>query len=289
MSTWETEVFERNRARLTAIAYGMLGSAMEAEDVVQDAYLRWRDVDATEIDSPESYLRTITTRLAIDRLRSARTRRETYVGPWLPEPLMTSFTPDPADVVSEAESITMAALTALEKLNPVERAVLLLREVFDLDYPDIADIVDKSPSNCRQIARRARERAGDLRRQRSSPEMDSEIISRYLETVGNGDVDGLAAVFADDVVLWADGGGNARAAQHPLFGARRVARHLVGVTPRTPDGTQVRVVRVNGDPAVVGTLDGQVIGAVALEVLDSQVVTVRAILNPDKLAHLSGV
>lgn len=287
-SVTTTEIFERNRGRLTGIAYGMLGSVMEAEDVVQDAYLRWREVDVAGVESPEAYLTTITTRIAIDRLKSARARRETYVGPWLPEPLVSSFDPDPADVVSEAESLSMTALMALEKLNPVERAVLLLRDVFDLDYAEIADVVDKSPANCRQIAKRAREKAGDPAR--NAPpllERESEILSRYLEKVSEGDVEGVASVFAEDVVLWSDGGGKARAARHPLFGASRVARHLVGVAPQTPAGTQVRIARVNGDPAVIGVLDGEVIGAVSFEIVDGLVIAVHAVLNPDKLAHLS--
>lgn len=288
MTSAETEIFERNRGRLTAIAYGMLGSVMDAEDVVQDAYLRWRGVDVAGIDSPEAYLTTITTRIAIDRLRSARARRETYVGPWLPEPMVTSFIPDPADVVAEAEVLTMATLTAFESLNPVERAVLLLRDVFDLDYPEIADVVDKSPSNCRQIAKRARDKAGRAARPTPSrPEVETEIITRYLEKVIQGDVEGVASVFADDVVLWSDGGGKARAARHPLFGAERVARHLVGVAPQTPEGTEVRIVRVNGDPAILGVLDGNVIAALSFEVAEGLVVAVRAVLNPDKLSHLA--
>lgn len=283
----ETEIFEHNRRRLTGIAYGMLGSVMDAEDVVQDAYLRWREVDVVDVDSPEAYLTTITTRLAIDRLRSARARRETYVGPWLPEPIVRELTPDPADVVSEAESLSMAALVALERLNPVERAVLLLRDVFDLDYAEIADIVDKSPANCRQIARRARERAGDTRRPRpQGVDVETQIISRYLEKVSQGDVEGVASIFAEDVVLWSDGGGKARAARHLLYGATRVARHLVGVSPQAPPGTEIRIARVNGDPAILGVLDGEVIAVVSFEIADGLVIAVRAVLNPDKLAHL---
>lgn len=285
-----TEVFERHRARLNGIAYGMLGSVMDAEDVVQDAYLRWREVDIAGIDSAEAYLTTIVTRLAIDRLRSARARRETYVGPWLPEPLLESFERDPAERVVEAESLSLALLVALERLNPVERAVLLLRDVFDLDYSEIADVVDKSPANCRQIASRARERAGDAGRTRQAQrEVERDIITRYLETVAAGDVAGVASVFAEDVVLWADGGGKARAARHPLHGATRVARHLVGVAPQAPPGTEIRIARINGDPAVLGVLDGKVIGAIAFQIDEGRVIAVRAVLNPEKLEHLAGV
>jgi RNA polymerase sigma-70 factor (ECF subfamily) len=280
----KTEVFEQNRSRLTGIAYGMLGSVMEAEDVVQDTYLRWMGVDSNAVDSPAAFLTTTATRLAIDRLRSARRRRETYLGPWLPEPVIGPVERDPADVVAEAESLSLAMLTALERLQPVERAVLLLREIFDFDYSEIADIVERSPDNCRQIARRARERAGDLDRSRPTTEAEQFIINRYTEAVTEGDVERLAAIFAEDVVLWSDGGGKARAARHPIYGAPRVARHLIGVAPQTPSGTKIEVVRTNGEISLMGVLNGTVIGIVAFEISDDQVIGVRAVLNPDKLA-----
>ena len=282
------EVFEQHRSRLTGIAYGMLGSFMDAEDVVQDAYLRWSDIDTSVVDNPAAFLTTITTRLAIDRLRSAQVRREQYVGPWLPEPIVTSFAPDPAEIVTEVESLSMAVLTTLEKLNPVERAVLLLRDVFDYDYAEIADIVDKSPANCRQVASRAREKAGNLSRVPSPPaQSEADILERYVAAVTAGDVAGLARIFADDVVLWSDGGGVARAARHPLHGADRVARHLVGVTPQTPPGTEVRMVRVNGEPSLMGVLDGNAIGVITFEIREGLITAVRASLNPDKLAHIA--
>jgi RNA polymerase sigma-70 factor (ECF subfamily) len=281
-----TELFEQHRSRLTGIAYGMLGSLMDAEDVVQDTYLRWAGIDLATVDAPAAFLTTMCTRIAIDRLRSARVRRERYVGPWLPEPIIGSVEPDPADVVGEAESLSLAMLVALERLQPVERAVLLLREVFDYDYTEIADIVDKSPANCRQIAVRARERAGDLSRSRPTSDAENAIISRYVEAVTAGDVDRLAEIFADDVVLWADGGGKARAARHPLFGATRVARHLVGVQPQTPPGTEVRLVRANGEISILGLLDGTPIGLIVFEVQDDLVIGVRALLNPEKLERL---
>lgn len=282
-----TDLFEQNRRRLTGIAYGMLGSVMDAEDVVQDAYLKWVGVDPSGIDSPAAFLTTTTTRLAIDRLRSARVRREQYVGPWLPEPVITSREPDPANIVEQAESLSLTLLQALERLNPVERAVLLLRDVFDYDYVEIADIVDKSPANCRQIAKRARDRAGDVSRPaRTDLEVQSEIITRYIEAVTAGDVNRLSEIFTDDVVLWADGGGVVNAARHPLHGAWRVARHLVGVQPQTPAGTETRILLVNGEPSIVGILDGKPIGLIAFEIREKMVTGVRAVLNPEKLAHL---
>lgn len=281
----DVETFQRERPRLLRVAYGMLGSVMEAEDVVQDAYLRWAQVDPVSVRNVPGFLTTVTTRLAIDRLRSAQRRREEYVGPWLPEPM--AIESDPSEVVAEAEALTMSVLVALERLTPVERAVVLLRDCFDLDYAEIADVVDRTPANCRQIARRARERAGDLGRSaRGDAEAEAAIVRRYVEAVGRGDVEGLAAIFAEDVVLWADGGGKARAARHPLYGARRVARHLVGVAPQTPPGTEVRVVRLNNTAGVMGVLNGSAIGVVLFEIDQGRVTGVRAVLNPDKLAHL---
>ena len=281
------ETFERHRSRLFGIAYGMLGSVMDAEDVVQDVSLRWASIDPATIDSPAAYLTTMTTRASINVLKSARRRRETYVGPWLPEPVVGAFDPDPGEMVADAEQFSLAMLTALERLNPVERAVLILRDVFDLDYPDIADIVDKSPANCRQLAVRAREHVGDADRRRTlDPVTESRLVSEYLAAVAEDDVDRLARVFAEDVVLWADGGGRARAARHPLHGAMRVARHLVGVRTQAPPRMEIKVVRANGDPALMAVADGRCVAVIALQVEESQVIGVRAILNPEKLDHL---
>lgn len=277
-------LFESHRSRLVNIAYGMLGSVMEAEDIVQDVYLRWAEVDLHEVDNPPAYLTTMTTRLAIDRLRSARVRRETYVGPWLPEPYLSDYEEDPADVVAEAERLSMAMLVAFERLNPTERAVLLLREVFDLDYAEIADVVDKSPVNCRQIAARARQRIGEPQAaSRPSPDTEMRLVGEYLAAIDTGDVGRLASVFADDVVLWSDGGGKARAARHLLYGAERVARHLIGVAPQAPEGMEVRLVRVNGMPGILGRHDGKAIGVLSFDIVDDVVVAVRAVLNPEKL------
>ncbi len=281
------ETFEANRGRLFGVAYGMLGSAADAEDIVQDSYLRWVSVDLESVASPAAFLTRITTRLAIDRLRSAQRRRETYVGPWLPEPLVTSFEADPGEIVAEAERLSLAMLTAMERLNPTERAVLLLREVFDLDYADIAPIVDKTPDNCRQIFSRAKDRVGDTtRRATSSRQVEQRLMADYMAAIAAGDVDALAKVFADDVVLWADGGGVVRAARHLLNGAQRVARHLVGVAPQTPPDTQVELVRAGGEPGFVGRVDGATIGIVTFDIRDGLIVGVHALLNPEKLVRL---
>ena len=285
-----SDAFPSNRARLVGLAYGMLGSVADAEDVAHDVYLRWADIDHDEIDSPAAYLTTMTTRLAINRLKSAQHRREVYPGPWLPEPIVTELGADPADVVAEAEQLSMAALMALERLSPVERAVLLLRDVLDLDYVEIAPIVDKTPANCRQIARRARDRAGDLdRSSRSSVEGTTQLITDYLDAMNRGDLDAMKRLFAEDVILWTDGGGKVRAAVHPLSGGWRVARHLVGVAHWTPDDAHARAVRVNGDPGFVAYLVDTPLCVASLEVADATVVGIRIVVNPDKLHHLAPV
>lgn len=282
------DIVESHRSRLLGIAYGMLGSVMDAEDVVQDVYLRWSALNPATIDSPAAYLTTMTTHTAINVLKSAQRRRESYVGPWLPEPVVGDFEPDPGEQIADAEQFSLAMLTALERLNPVERAVLILRDVFDLDYADIADIVDKSPANTRQLAVRARANVGDAGRRRPLDSVtESRLVTEYLAAVAADDVDRLARVFAADVVLWADGGGRVRAARHPLHGATRVARHLVGVRAQSPPGMKVTLGRANGDPALLAFAAGRCVAVIAFEVEDSQVIGVRAILNPEKLDHLS--
>lgn len=282
------DVFEPHRRRMTAVAYGMLGSVVDAEDVVQDAWLRWSTIDHTDVRNPEAFLTTIVTRLAVDELRSARHRRETYVGPWLPEPVVTEPDQDPADVVVEAEQLSMAMLTALERLNPVERAVLLLRDVFDLDYVEIAEVVEKSPGNCRQIATRARERVGEPHRSTEADRCQAEdLVAAFVEAAGSGDLDGLVGILAGDVVAWSDGGGRRRAARHPLYGAGRVARFYLNVTRQgLAQGATARIVRANGIPAVRAEVSGEVVSLLTFDVRDGQIVAIRAVLNPDKLTRV---
>lgn len=283
-----SEIFETHRRRLFGIAYGMLGQVMDAEDVVQDAYLRWQSVEQTRVENPGGYLTTITTRIAIDRLRSAQKRRETYIGPWLPEPVVADA--DPADVVAEAERISFAFLTALERLNPVERAVLLLRDVFDLEYADIADVVDRTPANCRQIAVRAREHVGDAGRSyKPPPEREQELVAAFVTALAEGELDRLMDVFAADVTLWSDGGGKARAARHPISGALKVARFLLGIRKNaTPDDTW-GYTTANGDPAIVVAREGKPFSVMVLQISDGGIIALRSVLNPDKLEHWSDV
>jgi RNA polymerase sigma-70 factor (ECF subfamily) len=274
------------RPYLFAIAYRMLGSVAEAEDIVQEAYLRYHEA-GVEPESPKSYLATVTTRLAIDQLRSARARREVYPGEWLPEPLVEDEAVRHAET---ADSLSLAFLHLLEKLSPVERAVFLLREVFDYPYDEVAEIVGKSPDNCRQILVRAHRHIEEGRRRFDvSREEREEVASRFLAAWEEGDTDALVEFLAPDVTVYGDGGGKAPAVPVPLVGAERVAKALIGWgrQAREQHGLVHRRAVVNGDPGVVfHREDGEVVWVAALEIAEGVVVAVRSVLNPDKLAHL---
>jgi RNA polymerase sigma-70 factor (ECF subfamily) len=282
--TARTEDFERHRSLLFSIAYRMLASVTDAEDIVQEAYLRWREVHEAEVRSPKSYLSAVVTRLSIDRLRSARAQREEYVGPWLPEPLVSNRAEEGADLIQLDESLSMAFLVLLESLNPVERAVFLLREVFDYDYEEISSIVGKSEANCRQIARRARQSVAAHRpRFERSPEQEERLTQRFVETCMSGDMEGLLELLSEDVTLWSDGGGKVAAAPYPIHGPERVARFLLGVLRTVPPGFSARTARVNGGPGVVGYVNGNPASVVALDVADERLNGVRIVVNPDKV------
>jgi RNA polymerase sigma-70 factor, ECF subfamily len=286
------EVYEDLRPLLFSIAYRMLGSATEAEDVVQEAFLRFhRETSAgTEVESPKAYLSAITTRLSIDTLRSARVRREQYTGTWLPEPLLTDPGADVAQHAETADSLSMAFLVLLESLSPVERAVFLLREVFDYDYADIARIVGKSEDNCRQIAVRARRQVEAKKpRFEASRRRRDELARRFFDAVSNGDEEALVELLAADVVVYADGGGRALAFPRPVNGRKKVSRLLLGSAARggSLGVVGVRQLELNGQPgAVLVDAEGRALAAIALDVLDDRVQTVRAISNPEKLRHL---
>jgi RNA polymerase sigma-70 factor (ECF subfamily) len=282
--TARTEDFERHRSLLFSIAYRMLASVTDAEDIVQEAYLRWREVHEAEVRSPKSYLSAVVTRLSIDRLRSARAQREEYVGPWLPEPLVSNRAEEGADLIQLDESLSMAFLVLLESLNPVERAVFLLREVFDYEYEEISRIVGKSEANCRQIARRARQSVAAHRpRFERSPEQEERLTQRFVETCMSGDMEGLLKLLSEDVTLWSDGGGKVAASPYPIYGAERVARFLVGVVRTLPPGFFAHPARINGGPGVVGYVDDHPTGVVALDVAEGRIRGVSIVVNPDKL------
>jgi RNA polymerase sigma-70 factor (ECF subfamily) len=242
--------------------------------------------DRARVRTPAAFLTTVVTRLAIDRLRSAERNRVEYVGPWLPEPLVSEF--DPAEVVSQAEQLSLALLATMERLNPVERAVFLLRDVFDLDYAEIAEIVDKGEANCRQIARRARSRVGEpLRRFRPTREEERELLSAFAAATEAGDIEALTRLLARDAVLWTDGGGKVRAAVQPVYGADRIARFLGAIAAQAPAGARSRAVRVNGDPGLRTDTRVGPTGVLVLELTEGLIVGIRIVVNPDKLRHLA--
>jgi RNA polymerase sigma-70 factor, ECF subfamily len=281
-------VFRSESGRLFGIAYRMLGSVSEAEEVVQDAFVRYQGVEPGEIREPGALLTTIATRLSIDRLKSARRERESYVGAWLPEPLLV----DEADVAGEAEradSISMAFLVLLESLSPLERAVFLLREAFDYDYAAIGEIVERTPESCRQIALRARRQVDRHRPRFEASRVErEEIVRRFLAAAEEGDADGLLELLSADVVLHGDGGGKAPALGHPLHGAERVAGTLVNwMRVGGQAGVHPDLVWVNGQPgARFLTPAGELVNVVSFDILDGRIQAVRSVVNPDKLGHL---
>jgi RNA polymerase sigma-70 factor (ECF subfamily) len=281
------ESHEELRPYLFAIAYRMLGSVAEAEDVVQDAFLRYHEAEV-EAESPKAYLATVTTRLAIDRLRSARARREVYPGEWLPEPIVGDEAVRHAET---ADSLSLAFLHLLEKLAPVERAVFLLREVFDYPYEEIAPIVGKSPENCRQILARAHRHVQEGKRRFDvSREERDEVAGRFLAAWEEGDTEALVEVLAPDATVYGDGGGKAPSVPEPLVGAERVAKALIGWGRQgAARGLVHRRALVNGDPGIVFyDQEGRAIWVAALDIAEGVVVAVRSVLNPEKLKHVPG-
>ena len=283
-----SEPFAQLRPYLFSIAYRMLSSVADAEDVVQEAYLRYHRADA-QIESPKAYLSAVVTRLCIDHLRSARVRRETYVGEWLPEPLLTDDTTDPEQTVVDADSLSMAFLLVLERLSPVERAVFLLHDVFGYDFAEVARMVERSPDNCRQIGVRARRHVNEQapRFETSRAERD-ELAQRFLAAFTDGDVDGLVSLLAADVVVQGDGGGHRPSWPNAIAGRDKVVRLLVGLSDGIRQlGLEVRAAQVNGQPgATVHAADGGLINVITVDIADGVVQTVRSVINPDKLHHL---
>jgi RNA polymerase sigma-70 factor (TIGR02957 family) len=289
------EGFEELRPRAFAIAYRMLGSVSEAEDVVQEAYLRLHraEREGERIESPRAYLSTVVTRLAIDQLRSARARRETYVGEWLPEPLLADPEADPARHAEVADTLSLAFLVLLETLSPEQRAVFLLREVFDYPYDRIAEIVGKSEPNVRQLAVRARRHVEEGRtRFDASREQREQLADRFFAAAQEGDLPALEELLAEDVELHGDGGGKVPALARALFGRSRVARTLRNWmrTGARMVNVEMRRVDVNSQPgALLLDGEGRVFGVMALDIADGQIQGIRSIVNPDKLGHLGEV
>jgi RNA polymerase sigma-70 factor (ECF subfamily) len=286
-----TTNFERYRPLMFSIAYRMLGSATEAEDILQEAFLRYQAVASGSVQSPKAFLSTIVTRLCLNQLQSARTQRETYIGPWLPEPILTE-TDERANPQRQAElhdSISFAFLALLEELTPLERAVFLLREVFDYEYAEIAAILGAEPAACRQVFSRARQHVAAGRpRFAAAPEAHRRLLSQFMQAAGAGDLAGLTAMLAEDVTLWADGGGKARgAAIHPLHGRGAVAQFVLASTRLLPAGAQSELVSVNGELALIIRVGRQAFLVLSITVDADQVREIRAVGNPDKLRWVS--
>lgn len=283
--------FEQYRYLLFSIAYRMLGSVMDAEDMVQEAYLRYQAVPPEQIDSPKAFLTTIVTRLCLDHLKSAKVQRETYIGPWLPTPVLTghnaSTLSSPAAKFSHYESISMAFLILLESLTPIERAVFLLREVFEYDYADIAHIVNRSETACRQLFSRARKHIADHQpRFKPAPEVHNRIVNEFMHAVDAGNLDGLTQMLAEDVTWWIDGGGKVKAITRPAHGRDAVMKYITAFVRQRPPGFEMEIGECNGEAALIMRSGDQLSGVAFFEVRDQRITTVRAVFNPDKLAHL---
>lgn len=284
----DQQVFHRHRNLLFSVAYRILGSAADAEDSVQDAWLKWSAADRSHVADPKAYLTRIVSNLALERLRSARHKRETYVGPWLPEPILTSG--DTADAVTAAESVSMAMLVVLESLSPLERAVFVLREVFDFSHAEIAEAVERSEAAVRQVAHRAREHvqarrprfAADRARQR-------EVTERFFAAATGGDVNALLELLSPDVTLWTDGGGKVRQALRPVVGAQTVAAWFgaigtISYQGVAPEDMTAELADLNGGPGIVFTAPGRVIATVTFDFgADGRITAIHNVANPDKL------
>jgi RNA polymerase sigma-70 factor, ECF subfamily len=283
--------FNRYRTLLFSIAYRMLGSVADAEDILQEAFIRWQGTDAAGIQSTRAFLVTIVSRLCINHLQSARMQREEYVGQWLPEPVMTDPAADPFSMIRVDESLSLAFLVLLERLTPQERAVLLLRDVFDYDYSEIARTIGKGEANCRQILRRAREHIAEMRpRFEASPEQKEQLLAEFLEATSSGDLNGLVALLSSNAALHADGGGKAPAVPNLVRGADNVARAILGgMSKLVPRNLITRKTEINGEPGVVSYLGGRPFSVLTLEIAQGRIRTVYIVTNPAKLAHLSNV
>ena len=291
MSDTMLEIFQASRPRLFGIAYRMLGSVSEAEDLLQEAWLRFQATDHATVRSPEAFLTTIVTRLALDQLKSARMKREVYPGIWLPEPLATpdqQLGGDPLDDMLKLESVSLAFLHLLESLSPEERAVFLLREVFDYDYGMIARFLQKSEAACRQLFHRAKGHVAAHRpRFPATADEHQRVLGEFIQAVQSGDLNGLMALMAEDVASYADGGGKATAAMHPIYGRDAVTRFVHGLSRFLTPGYTVEVTPLNGWPSVVvRAASGELITAVALNVVEGKIQALHFIRNPDKLQRV---
>jgi RNA polymerase sigma-70 factor, ECF subfamily len=280
--------FDQHRSLLFSIAYRMLGSVADAEDMLQETFIRWQQSTDDKIRSPRAFLVTIVSRLCINHLQSARVQREEYVGQWLPEPLITDPGSDPFGIIRVDESLSMAFLVLLERLTPIERAVFLLREVFEYEYSEIAAVLGQNEANCRQILRRARQHVNTVRPRFAAPEQrQNDLLQHFLEAVETGDTERLIGLLSNDVVLHSDGGGKAVAVPNAVRGADKVVRGILGSLKRLVPKTLVRrLVHINGEPGLVNYLDGKPHSVLTIHAVGSRIRTIYVVTNPEKLLHL---
>jgi len=280
--------FDQYRSLLFSVAYRMLGSVSDAEDILQETFLRWQQSPEEEIRSPRAYLVTIVSRLCINHLQSARVQREEYVGEWLPEPIVTGPEGDPLGMIRVDESISMAFLVLLERLTPIERAVFLLREVFEYEYSDIASVLDQNEVNCRQILRRARQHVAAMRpRFQPTIRKQRDLLERFVKATSNGDMEGLLDLLTDDIVLHTDGGGKAIAVPNQVKGAEKVTNAILGAFRKiVPKNLVRRIAEINGEPGVVSYLDRRPFSVVTLDAYEGRIRAIYIVTNPEKLSRL---
>lgn len=285
------QFFQSQRRRLFSIAYRMLGVRADAEDVLQDVYLRGQNTDMNRLDSPEAWLVTVTTRASIDRLRAVKTEREAYIGTWLPEPMVEDESAEsPEDVIERADNIAYALLVVLERLGPEERAAFLLKQVFDHDYPDIARILGRSEASCRQLVHRAKERVQrEQPRFSVTPQMHREQLRRFIEAAQSGDHQKIMALLSPDVQSAGDGGGKMPATFKLLYGADRVARLYYALARRIGPHLSYRFARINGELGLLRYFDGELKCALSFVINDDGIAAIYSVRNPDKLKHISAI
>ena len=283
-----TLTFDSHRGRLQGIAYRMLGSMAEAEEVVQDAWLRWHEADKASFDSAEAWLVTVVTRLSIDRLRAAKVQREHYIGAWMPEPVLTDAPESPEQLLERADNISVAFLAVLERLAPEARAAFLLREVFDADYDEIARTLGKSEAACRQLVHRAKAQVQEGRPRFSVPrETHQRLLRAFADAAARGSLQDLKALMAEDVELIGDGGGKVQSFSKILRGSQRLAQLYFALWRRLGPAVRMELVEINGEPGLLRFVDGALESAQTLEIEDERIVRIRAQRNPDKLAHIA--
>lgn len=282
-----TTTFHDLRPRLQGVAYRMLGSVSESEDIVQDVWLRWNAADKGGVDNAEAWLVATTTRISIDRLRSAKVRREQYVGIWLPEPVLTEWPATPEEIEELSNEASVAFLTVLERLSPEARAAFLLREVFDVDYAEVAEVLGKSEAACRQIVHRAKTQLRQEQPQRAIPDdAHPKLVRRFAEALAQGDFAGMKSLLADTAVLMGDGGGHVTSVPRPMVGGARIAQLLFAATLRHKDVLRIELSMINGESAVLRYIDGELESAQSYETDGERIIRVHVQRNPEKLARL---